>query len=73
MDSWTGLTFCFILAQLARLSLQRLCMVTLQADTQTHSVKVRNMLLIFNSVLPHIFTKYYNIVLRDTSGFGFSQ
>lgn len=31
------LTFCFILAQLARLSLQRLCMVTLQAEEQTHA------------------------------------
>lgn len=73
MDSWTGLTLCFILAQLARLSLQRLCMVTLQADTQTDSVEVRNMLLILNSVLLQIFIKYYNIILRDTSGFGFSQ
>lgn len=73
MDSWTALTLCFILAQLARLSLQRLCMVTLQADTQTDSVEVRNMLLILNCVLLQIFIKYYNIVLRDTSGFGFSQ
>lgn len=70
MDSWTGLTLCFILAQLARLSLQRLCMVTLQADMQTDSVEVRNML---NSVLLQILIKYYNIILRDTSGFGFSQ
>lgn len=30
----TGLTLCFILAQLAKLSLQRLWMVTLQAERQ---------------------------------------
>lgn len=40
---------------------------------ETDSEEVRNMLLIFNSVLLQIFAKYYNIVLRDTSGFGFSQ
>lgn len=67
-DRQTGLTLCFILAQLARLSLQRLWMVTLQAEGQTDRERqtvIRRLIQLYRDLLIYTHDQINNFAVEQ--------